>query len=610
VFADPRGACEAALNSIKANVGDFPASATMNCNSLPATSEACSPSNVAVLVANGSEPYRFEVRYPVPDSLIGDSRFVGTGANDGLDPCERMQVTLTRTNEPFFAGVMGVESMQVSASSTVRAAMGQSGSGTAALLLLERVGCGVIDSSAPSGNGIKLLPSDSDNPGVIQVDSAGWVGAGACTTNTNADGFVAYGRALSSTGEPSILAMPAPNGDPGIIGLRSLAVGGRPGHPVPSGISPDPTPSQIMSRVPVDLKYNGEPTDTNPLSMGQRQISALHERSRHLVLKRPSTNAVHRAWLEDRGWTILDDSVLPGLCGGDAFEVTGAKVFVDCPGGFSAGTDSFGGTRFVDATDVVFNGKVAVPNNTTLALPNARRVYIRGCGPSSPQCNGGNYYSVSVAGELRVNTGGTGLTAPACSTRDSATNTTELVTYGGPFLAAGSVRLCQTFAYLAQDQDTYVRRTQTQVGMAPENYPAVAACSADLPCPSDTDTGNGYLRLSGGTGSTIDWTAPNQLDVQPDAADLAVHPFEDLAMWTESNQAILIKGQGTSITTGVFFAPNATVDFSGQATQNQPRNAQFIARRLWLSGQGTLVLRPNPADSVQIPLPGGWSLIR
>jgi hypothetical protein len=119
----------------------------------------------------------------------------------------------------------------------------------------------------------------------------------------------------------------------------------------------------------------------------------------------------------------------------------------------------------------------------------------------------------------------------------------------------------------------------------------------------------GYFRLRGG-GSSIDWTAPNQLDRQPEREDFDLYPFEDLAMWTESNERSEIKGQGTSVTTGVFFAPNATVDFSGQATQSQPRNAQFIARRLWLSGQGTLVLRPNPADSVQTPIPGGWSLIR
>jgi hypothetical protein len=555
------------------------------------------------IYASGAEPYQFSITYPVPDSAIADGRFAGgAGANDGERPCDRMQITLTRTNEPFFAGVMGVDSLEVSASSTVRAAMGQSGSGTAALLLLERVGCGVIDSSAPSGNGIRLLPSDGTTPGVVQVDSAGQVGFG-CTTNTNASGFTAFGRALSSTGEPSILALPAPDGTPGIVGLRALAVGGRPGHPVPEGISPDPTPSQVMSRAPVDLKYNGEPDDPNPLSMGQRQISALHERSRHLVLKLRSAALAtsERTWLVNNGWTVYD------ACDGGA--IPGTKVFVNCPAGFNAAPDSVGGTRFVDATDVVFNGKVTVSNGSTLAFPNARRIYVRGCGAGSTQCNGGNFYSIFVAGELRVNTGGDGLSTPACSARASATNTTEIATYGGPFITTGTLRLCQTFVYLGQDQSTYTRRSQTQVNMAPDMYPAVAACTIAQPCPTDANTGDGWFRLSGG-GSSIDWTAPNQIDRQPEPADFALHPFEDLAMWTESATTSEVKGQGTSVTTGVFFAPNATVDFSGQATQTQPRNAQFIARRLLLSGQGTLVLRPNPADSVLIPLPGGWSLIR
>jgi hypothetical protein len=50
--------------------------------------------------------------------------------------------------------------------------------------------------------------------------------------------------------------------------------------------------------------------------------------------------------------------------------------------------------------------------------------------------------------------------------------------------------------------------------------------------------------------------------------------------------------------------------FTGQATQSQPLNAQFVSRALNVSGQGTLNLKPSPEDSIKTPLPGNYALIR
>jgi hypothetical protein len=60
----------------------------------------------------------------------------------------------------------------------------------------------------------------------------------------------------------------------------------------------------------------------------------------------------------------------------------------------------------------------------------------------------------------------------------------------------------------------------------------------------------------------------------------------------------------------VFFLPNSSVKFTGQATQTQPLNAQFIARRLDVAGQGSLFLRPSKDDAVPTRIPGAISLIR
>ena len=55
---------------------------------------------------------------------------------------------------------------------------------------------------------------------------------------------------------------------------------------------------------------------------------------------------------------------------------------------------------------------------------------------------------------------------------------------------------------------------------------------------------------------------------------------------------------------------HTTGTFTGQATQALPLNAQFIARSLRVSSQGNLFLRPNLADAIVTPIPGGIEIIR
>jgi hypothetical protein len=96
---------------------------------------------------------------------------------------------------------------------------------------------------------------------------------------------------------------------------------------------------------------------------------------------------------------------------------------------------------------------------------------------------------------------------------------------------------------------------------------------------------NGHIALGAGSGS-LRWDAPNGGN------------FEDLALWSESTDQELLGGQATLAVEGVFFTPNANpFTFSGQAGQFQAR-AQFITRRLEATGQGTLVMTPDPNRSV------------
>jgi len=604
VNPNPRAACEGAINAVQTNVAEFapalsqPERATA-CVSFPTTTfGGCTPAPAPVVITRGD--YVLTITYPVPDSEIRDTRFRnGVGAEDGSNPCERMRIALRRTDRSFFAGIFGVEEQRISASTVVRANSSALVDGVAAMLLLERMGCGVLQTSGggTSGSGAVVQASSPTNPGVIQTDSAGQVGSGLCTTNQNASGYVIYGTALPAAGGggPSIRVEPALNGIEGIIAIRAIEVGGRGGAEVPTGLYPAPVGSGINSRQVADNRYN------RPVAAGGlAQISTLHNEGRLLVTRTTAPS----------GYATLTGSRCDGLdTTTDTTFATETHIFVQCAN-FDPDL-----AVFPAATHLVFTGKISIGNNRFLSLPLAQRVYVRGC----PGCTGGGNYAIDVVGELRVNTLASGTGADLdCAARPGPgaepsppvpfTNTVRLATFDGPFLTSGQVRLCQTSVYLGKDASPYVRQSVEATGIGSPSYPAIAECTPTRPCPSD-EGGDGFVDVTGGSGS-VDWSAPNQITTPPTLADFATNPFEDLALWAEGSLPSVIKGQGTNRTEGVFFLPNSSFTFTGQATQSQPLNAQFVARRLNISGQGSLFLRPSRDDAIPTRIPGAISLIR
>lgn len=104
------------------------------------------------------------------------------------------------------------------------------------------------------------------------------------------------------------------------------------------------------------------------------------------------------------------------------------------------------------------------------------------------------------------------------------------------------------------------------------------------------------------TGGDIDWTAPNST-----ATDET--PFDDLAMWSEGTNEHSVGGNGSIFLVGVFFNGQSTFKYAGDTAQTLDQ-AQFVANRLRFTGQGRIVLSPDPDDSVEFPVPGEFNLIR
>lgn len=602
--ASPMAACSAALGSAKSNVVGLSASAVFSpaCSSLPANATVCetwpeshggNPMPMATLTTDDgtSPPFVLTLKYPVPASEIADTRLAGgAGVDDGIDQCARMLVSLSSTRSTTFARILGVSSQSISARSVVKSNLDSTAKNVAALLLLERANCAVLDTG---GQGTVIVQSPSNlNPGRVQADSEG---KGTCTSNENSGGYVVY---AAGTGNARIEVQPTADGKPGIIGIYSLTLGvnGRGGAVFTSpsasnGLRVNPIASSISSRSPADEKYNPST---------RTAITSLHA----------------RAWSAVTSAAPVGATVVNGLfCSAPGSISSGAVVYVDCPE-FVAGAASV----FPDASEIYFTGKVTVANNMSLSMPSVERVYIRGCqlsGSNSSNCgnNANNAHALRVDGTLLVGTTTYAVCPTVTPPAPPSTSTlnhriTEMATLGGPvvFSAGSSVAMCQTFLYMGRSSSTYAVQELTSGG---------PNCSNALPCPAaGTGAGGaftewvdeGYISMpsGGGSGNAIYWSAPNRTSGEPTSAN----PFDDLALWGESSRASFLKGTGSSRVTGVFFLPNSYITLLGQGSSNQPLNAQFISRGLSISGQGTVILKPNPDDAVSSPAPGGYALIR
>lgn len=570
---DPIAACNDALASVKRNETRFPAGATLPCSSIPATctdpstSPPVAGTTPVTIQSSRSGDFLLQVQYPVANSQISDTRLSGgVGINDGT-PCNRMRVTLQRRSTSFFAGIVGQGGWTPVATAVVRGELSSSIQQVAALLLLERNGCGSLQSS---GQGAVIVQSPAaNNPGRITADSRG--ASPPCSDNSNAGGIVVYGTALPSNGGPSIVAQNSSDGTLGVINVYAANAGQNPsraGAVYPGGLSVAPTPGDIASRIVADNKYNNA---SNPSGAAITTLDTTGQ----------SKIALTAATAPAAGYTVYTD------CSPNNPVPVPGNLFIDCAD-FQPSSVTFTGAN------LVFNGKISVANNRVLSMPNAQEIYVQGC----TGC-GGNNFGIDVAGTLQINQG----LAASCALRagpgagGTTTNWTRLAVMNGAYSITGSVRMCQTFVYLAG-------------GVAPNrsvttNSGQNVNCSSALPCPTSSGAGNGAILMSGG-GSQADWSAPNQLTTDPTSAT----PFEDLALWTESADDTSIKATGANRTEGVYFLPNSAMTFTGQASQVQPINAQFISRALDMKGQGDLALRPNPADAIKILVPGLVSLIR
>ena len=94
------------------------------------------------------------------------------------------------------------------------------------------------------------------------------------------------------------------------------------------------------------------------------------------------------------------------------------------------------------------------------------------------------------------------------------------------------------------------------------------------------------MTMQGGTGTLIG-TAPQ------------VGDFAFLALWSEFPNTHELAGQAFLDMVGIFFTPDARVLYRGTGVQHQIQ-AQFVARKLTVQGEGVLKVSPSCDSAVKI----------
>lgn len=516
--------------------------------------------------------------------ITPDPAFDRPGSADNGVPvqggCDQLAVIIQESSQPGIGKVATKSDILTRVRTVARMTVSSAGEASAALLILERTACPAI--SVNSNNTFIQVKGFGDKPGVVHSDSNG---SGSTCTATNP---AVVGK---FAGPPGISARQSETGTPRLAGqISTVAASGAAGS-VPANATdgatkvcaeaatPPTTPTNppasctlatgrtLVGRGPVDRRYNIGSTT------GVRGAIATASTEYNKIPAGGGAGVL-------AGYTVLGGSTAncKNVSNTNYTSPTPA-VFINCPSGVN-----YKDFRFANATTVVFNGDVSVNSGNTLSMPNVTRLYVKG----STATGGG----LSSTGTLNLNTGA----SATCAARTTAASA-RIVVGTGAFTggAQSAFHLCQATVLMANEQT-----------LASCPIPTIAVVGAG-PAPYDNAC-NGYVDVS--AGGAMDWTAPNR--VAAGAVQSDWNNLEDLALWTEASPVSSIGGGASMDITGVFFLPNANpFVISGHGNQTIAANAQFVARKLQVQGQGTLYMRPDPNDSFTLPVAvATFSLVR
>lgn len=596
------GVCQA-LHYLQANDPDFetPSSPTWyKGDGSPLGADGCSPSFASAVCtpgnastwakftgvsSDGHTRVTIQSGYSLQNSGFsedGDAVF----NSDGDDPqqlgCDQLAVIMSVTRGTTL-GSPAATTMGTTLRSVARLAI-QSGDQAPALLLLEPNKCSVLVVGSSGGGSGSLIHVNSSGTtaGTIHADSDA-TGAD-CGSGSNqqlfqghqSDAIVAYGAGGESGTITSVAGYQGKASN--VVSDNSttppdMVYGTTASGAVGAGTKTGPTGRDRVTRAPVDSRYrDGVATAI------RNNLSWINATSAPAGFANVNCTAA-----------AINTAITNGSLNSTS------SVYINCSGGYALGTGAAPIT--IPAQNIILDGYF---KSGGIAMPNAQNVFLAG-DTSQPAIK----LTTGSAFCIRSNGTCTSATVNSCSsspTGNYASHATLFIRNGSISQTGGTLRMCNTSVVVLGGQTT----TATNLGCIPSTdgtAPSVTPCSL-----SGVNGGAGNGQLSIGGGGIQDWTAPNAKDVVPlaDKPDAYSKYFEDLALWDESYGAstgsvvYTMAGGGNTHTQGVFMVPNAAFNISGGGAQNLV-NAQYIARKVILTGGAQLTMTVDPNSAVTLP---------
>lgn len=525
--------------------------------------------------------YSVEIQsgYAMPDSRFAEDVVAAADTGDPLKgSCDNLVVIIRRTRSPFFAGVIDGSDKTTTIRSVGRLSNINTGDYNPALLLLEQHKCAAL--TVTSNGGRVIAQPYLDHPGVIQIDSAD--DQGGCSQNQ----AVLNGKATS--GGPAIIACSAKtlNPTPGC----NLATGDKPSR---IGIYALNFPHSAGDYV--TSTYPGTYGDTEavrsaqsgrtPLDADYRTTVRALDTDAQSVLTGNSGNPPGCTTItsnscagSDGTWLVLQQSDCNSF---DTFfgplfplRAQSQRIWFNCNLTVNPSLTLPILTLGAPSSYIVITGSLTV--TSTFAITDPRKIYIGGTAT-------GNKIGLDVGNGGNFNIGNP-TPGMDCVLPSPMANFTKVVVGDGSFKlgSGGAAHLCATFLFMAS------------------GYNKVPVSDGTPPCSSPCGSYLGTVSI--GSGSHIDWSAPNLINNRrPTGNELQnTSPFEDVALWTEAGGASNnVNGGGDSKMTGVYFLGNAdSFSLSGNSGANVYLSAQFISRTMSIAGGAVVNLVISPFDSV------------
>jgi hypothetical protein len=577
----PNAACLEVWRYIRLNLpGAGSAGPACSSTNFPTSTGTC-PSVTRTQSAAAGE-YEVTVSWPIPNddpAVAGDSPLLeqpnvtGRGTyvqppdpvNDGLVPCERMAVTVSRDRDFTFAAIGGFTSGATNNTSVARATLRGDVKQEFPLVVLDQHGCGVLyaHGSVSQDAAIRVV-ANGLTPGRIAADSAGDLPGNSGHGCDNGNAYVA-----DVNGGGRIVALNGTGGSPGLMlgfapgakfakSTELCALGTNPASVGGGTICPRPTPFNRVTRKYWDWQYHCSPSTTGPLS---EPCPYTATRPDYIGQIQTSLGTLTAANAGAQGFTVwpttADDPAVCDYTAADYRYVAPGNYYVNCTTFNVNNVTVFGGGT------VVFRGGTTGSQGIAAKNSGSGRhclIFNQPVGSTTPPLVSGNYAAC----------------APSSSTVTPAPSGDMIV-----YLQKGSLT--------RQNSDFIAVRTLIY---------------------QETDVARGgsptsVIDLGAGTSSNLLITAPTDGN------------FENLAIWSENysgvtnaeSQANQLGSQNKLALEGILFLPNALVNFGGNPTYLGTARAQFVAFRLAVGGGGTLELLPDPDRTLTIPV-AGVQLIR